>query len=321
MLSIMDESIPFRQASNDTMPHIMTSERQPPARVCERMIKLLKDVLTNCRSVVLRDELATLQHSLHPAARELDKWVSIYKTYGTRSGQDIHGLAKLHNEILTGDQEIAAYLIKSANEYVDWCTDELHTCVKQPLTTERVLQEGFLKEDLRSLSKTYDQLRDMLASNLKHKRWMNPNQPPKRKHEASSSNTSQLHAVPRNAPYPPISRNTEVIELDDSGDSPNPVQVASASMLSAGPIDQDIRPRKRTKRDRVLPVDPELASHAASSILRAIGRHPDLPALNAGLEDVLPQKLRRHDIPKGESLATVQHSMVKMAELWWVEKE
>lgn len=320
------------------MPGQVIDTRQAPPRVCERIIPLVLDVLHNCRDPVLREEATTLRNSLSAAARELDKWVVTYSTYGTWAGHDYQGLAKLHNEIITGDQEIADCLMETVSECVEYCEEQLHLsiqkqteqfCVpnKKHTAAERVLQDGFLREDLTKLARTRDHLHVLLAANRKHKRWMDPNQTAKRKHVDAARLKPKLDAQSERSPYSFLSQPAQVIEIDDSDDSLPGTETASRSFQSATQsaslnyFDRQVQGGKHVNRDRVLPFDPELAAHAASSILRAVGRHPDLPPLNASLEGVLPQKLNKRDVPVGESLATVQDSMVKSAQRWWAEKD
>lgn len=295
------------------MVELPTQRRQPPRRVCERMIRLVADVLNNCRNGQLRDELETLQDNLAPAARELDKWVLAYRSYGTQPGHDTAGLAGLHNEILEGDEEIAAYLLRTVQSYITWCKEQLDICIKGRPDLARSLQEGFVREDLRKLSKTLGELEDVWAANVRNKKWMDLHQVSKRKYaEPVTDDTQpQLKRV-RTSDYS-MRRHVDIIDLEAS-DEPTPV-TSQAEHHTPNP-----RRRKRSKKDRVLPADPDLASHVATSILRAVGRHPDAPPLNEGLEGLLPRRLRKAEIPDGMTMATVQDAMVRGAQDWWNAK-
>lgn len=345
------------------MSDVSTTQRHAPARACERMIRLVADALQNARSRQLRTELTKLQDNLAPAARELDKWVLAYRTYGSEPGQNAAGLARLHNEILQGDQEIGDYLIRTVHQYVDWCLEQVQRCVDCRSHSTRALQEGFLREDLRKMNRLAEQLTALFTANVKNKKWIDSDRSLKRKHMEATSKGSSLRVKLAENSQAETSRQFQTIDSHDS-DGPHtsikPVSRAysltardqytqhlweeydqapgqaidkavqeqhktynpqQAQRLTAkDDVDQGIRHRKRAKRDRVLPVDPELASHVALSILRAVGRHPELPPLNAGLADLLPKKLRAADIPYGESLATVQNAMVQEAQQWWKAK-
>lgn len=294
------------------MVEVPTSRRQPPPRICERMIRLVAEVLTNCRNAELRNELEALQDNLAPAARELDKWVWTYRSYGTKPHHNMAGLGELHSEIVEGDEEIGAYLIRMVQSYVKWCNQELGKCVQGTLNTARSLQTGFVREDLRKLSKTLGELKGILNANLKKKR-MEARQGTKRKHaEAAGIDIQAQVKRARNADH-----SMEMVERDPKDGSASPTLRNDFSEQHINAQTQKPHRRKYSKKERILPVDPEFASHVAESILRAGGRHPTLPSLNAGLEDVLPKRFRKAEIPSGMTVATMQDAMVRKAQDWW----
>lgn len=298
------------------MVETSTPRRQPPPRICERMIRLVAEVLTNCRNPELRNELEVLQDNLAPAAREMDKWILTYRSYGTKPHHNMAGLAEVYSEIVEGDEEIAAYLIRMVQSYVAWCDRELGECVQGTLNTTRSLQTGFVREDLRKLSKILGELKGILNANLKNKKRVEAQHGTKRKHAESMGNDSQAQVKrAKNADHGML-QTMEMVQRDPKDGSTSITQRKDHHSEQHTQI-KNPRRRKHSKKERVLPTDPELASHVAESILRAVGRHPDLPSLNAGLEDVLPKRPRKAEIPSGMTVATMQDAMVRKAQDWW----
>jgi hypothetical protein len=307
-------------------------ERRPPARACERMISLVVEGLSNCRNAELRTEVKILRANLIPAANELDKWVAQYRTYGAQPCHTAAGLAELHNEILQGDLEIGKYLIRTVEEYVSWCADQLSRCNEMRTDSTEALQEGFIREDMRRMTRLCDQLKTMLTTNNQNKKWMYV--PKGQAGQPSVAKESRQEHRSSGTP-------SEISTIDDS--NANAVSDAAGTTVTASTMhhgiqrapdvqttpveqprrtyDQDRSRFKRIKRHRVLPVNPELASHAASSILRAMGRHPDTLSLNSQLRGIVPEKLRKEDIAAGRSLAQVQSSMIEEARRWWAAQE
>ena len=64
-------------------------------------------------------------------------------------------------------------------------------------------------------------------------------------------------------------------------------------------------------------VDSALALHVASSILRTMGHHPELPPLNHDLEDVLSGKQLKKNRQWDAGVAMAQDNTVKDAVSWW----
>lgn len=296
------------------MVEIPTCRRQPPPLICGRMIRLVAEVLTNCRNAELRSELEVLQDNLAPAAREMDKWILNYRSYGTKPQHDMAGLAEVHGELMEGDREIAAYLIRTVQSYVNWCDRELGKCVPATPSTARSLQTGFLREDLRKLSKVLGELKGIRSANLKNKKRMEAQQGTKRKHSEPTSTDSQDQVKrARKADHSMM----ETVERDPKNGSLSGTSRNDLSEQHNNTQIQNPRRRKHSKKERILPTNPELASHVAESVLRAIGRHPDMPSLNAGLEDVLPKRPRKAEIPTGMTVATMQDDLVRKAQDWW----
>lgn len=299
----------YHPTPGSTMADISVLRQHPPARVCERMIRLMSDVLSNCRNSELRLALPTLQDNLAPAARELDKWVRAHRCYGTQPHHDFPGLLRLHRDIEHGDQEIGAYLIKTMEGYVSWCQDQLQRCNQIRTDLTRTLQEVFVREDMRKLGHILAKLRWIQFVSTENKKPPGLQRGSKRKHTEHIG--AEHHAQAKQLRPSQRARAIEIGSSDDS--SPAPGRNSQSAYVA--------RRRRRSKKDRILPVDPELASHAASSILRAADCHPNLPCLNAGLKDLLPRQLLAAEIPAGMTLATVQDDLVHKAQQWWADHD
>lgn len=72
------------------------------------------------------------------------------------------------------------------------------------------------------------------------------------------------------------------------------------------------------------PANLDVAPHAAEYILRAYGRHPEKPGLNAALDDMLPKKLShmtKDARAAGESLPDFQARMIQEARDYFEAKD
>ena len=313
--------------------------RSKPQPQCIGMIRHVIEEVNACHCQT-RSALPAIQESLLPQVSELDDALEQNEECCERGL--LPDSSAFRMALTESDIEIATSLRAEVYHLTQQIAERASECIRKP-SAGNLIQRDQAKRDMRRLSDLCDWMDDasqrLQAIRAKQERGAgrSGSQPGRTPKAQSTGRGQAMESKKRSA--------ADVIDADDEFDSlregstkrqktspsrgqpHRPLLDLCSDIDVETPISADTRrpslkelrqPRAgmdNTKETHS--VDSALASDIASSILRTMGRHPEMPPLNHDLQDVLSRKQLKKNKQRDADVAVAQDKTVKDAVGWW----